>query len=122
MLSADYTHKLSEDLFTPSNLVGQKQSFATDTVTTDLEDQIRTRLTTGGVALTMNVHPANDFTVTSISSYRRFNFFTVYDIDGGAAALIHPMFSNKNETFRSEERRVGKECVSTFRSRWSPSH
>src|SRR3546814_19089877 len=23
---------------------------------------------------------------------------------------------------RSEERRVGKECVSTWRSRWSPSH
>src|SRR3546814_16212872 len=23
---------------------------------------------------------------------------------------------------RSEERRVGKECVSTFRSRWSPKH
>src|SRR3546814_15946654 len=26
------------------------------------------------------------------------------------------------ETVRSEERRVGKECVSTFRSRWSPYH
>src|SRR3546814_17030415 len=25
-------------------------------------------------------------------------------------------------TFRSEERRVGKECVSTCRSRWSPYH
>src|SRR3546814_7586709 len=24
--------------------------------------------------------------------------------------------------FRSEERRVGKECVSTCRSRWSPNH
>src|SRR3546814_18897798 len=24
--------------------------------------------------------------------------------------------------WRSEERRVGKECVSTCRSRWSPSH
>src|SRR3546814_1525515 len=24
--------------------------------------------------------------------------------------------------FRSEERRVGKECVRTFRSRWSPYH
>src|SRR3546814_11657825 len=24
--------------------------------------------------------------------------------------------------FRSEERRVGKECVSTCRSRWSPHH
>src|SRR3546814_13295259 len=23
---------------------------------------------------------------------------------------------------RSEERRVGKECISTFRYRWSPSH
>src|SRR3546814_5748898 len=26
------------------------------------------------------------------------------------------------EPFRSEERRVGKECVSTCRSRWSPYH
>src|SRR3546814_19897505 len=25
-------------------------------------------------------------------------------------------------TIRSEERRVGKECVSTCRSRWSPAH
>src|SRR3546814_17231964 len=30
----------------------------------------------------------------------------------------------RDKTFqeRSEERRVGKECVSTCRSRWSPSH
>src|SRR3546814_3488250 len=27
-----------------------------------------------------------------------------------------------SETTRSEERRVGKECVSTCRSRWSPYH
>src|SRR3546814_15755157 len=26
------------------------------------------------------------------------------------------------ERYRSDERRVGKECVRTFRSRWSPSH
>src|SRR3546814_11856105 len=26
------------------------------------------------------------------------------------------------DAIRSEERRVGKECVSTCRSRWSPSH
>src|SRR3546814_11760151 len=30
--------------------------------------------------------------------------------------------SDTNETLRSEERRVGKECVSTCRSRWSPYH
>src|SRR3546814_17679301 len=28
----------------------------------------------------------------------------------------------ESETGRSEERRVGKECVSTCRSRWSPYH
>src|SRR3546814_19242418 len=28
----------------------------------------------------------------------------------------------KGEYIRSEERRVGKECVSTCRSRWSPDH
>src|SRR3546814_19347200 len=33
-------------------------------------------------------------------------------------------FRNKmyENCLRSEERRVGKECVSTCRSRWSPSH
>src|SRR3546814_7908945 len=29
---------------------------------------------------------------------------------------------DQGTTFRSEERRVGKECVSTCRSRWSPYH
>src|SRR3546814_19199118 len=29
---------------------------------------------------------------------------------------------NYSPDLRSEERRVGKECVSTCRSRWSPSH
>src|SRR3546814_1277815 len=28
----------------------------------------------------------------------------------------------RQQPFRSEERRVGKECVSTCRSRWSPYH
>src|SRR3546814_18336851 len=30
--------------------------------------------------------------------------------------------SMRQSAWRSEERRVGKECVSTCRSRWSPSH
>src|SRR3546814_7326343 len=33
----------------------------------------------------------------------------------GSCCVIH-------SKFRSEERRVGKECVSTCRSRWSPYH
>src|SRR3546814_14108341 len=34
-----------------------------------------------------------------------------------AAGLVH-----RGDPARSEERRVGKECVSTCRSRWSPYH
>src|SRR3546814_12746559 len=36
--------------------------------------------------------------------------------DGRIARLL------KGQSRRSEERRVGKECVSTCRSRWSPDH
>src|SRR3546814_12008928 len=36
------------------------------------------------------------------------------------ALLKHPRAISR--TGRSEERRVGKECVSTCRSRWSPYH
>src|SRR3546814_2886197 len=35
---------------------------------------------------------------------------------------IRPAFGGNIMAQRSEERRVGKECVSTCRSRWSPYH
>src|SRR3546814_15511567 len=39
------------------------------------------------------------------------------------AAAVHPHDGRKTVVPpRSEERRVGKECVSTCRSRWSPYH
>src|SRR3546814_20758149 len=49
---------------------------------------------------------------------------------GGTARLVHEVGSARARELimladtvdRSEERRVGKECVSTCRSRWSPSH
>src|SRR3546814_6537243 len=43
----------------------------------------------------------------------------------GLAKWKNPKMAYKrmtNAMFRSEERRVGKECVSTCRSRWSPYH
>src|SRR3546814_13645866 len=40
----------------------------------------------------------------------------VVDCANGAAYQVAP------STLRSEERRVGKACVSTCRSRWSPYH
>src|SRR3546814_17568701 len=41
----------------------------------------------------------------------------VYDVVGAG----HMVAGDRNDA-RSEERRVGKECVSTCRSRWSPYH
>src|SRR3546814_15372317 len=38
---------------------------------------------------------------------------------GGKRRRLRPEY---NGALRSEERRVGKECVSTCRSRWSPYH
>src|SRR3546814_458145 len=38
------------------------------------------------------------------------------------AASAHDTFYDFVSLSRSEERRVGKECVSTCRSRWSPYH
>src|SRR3546814_17310340 len=35
---------------------------------------------------------------------------------------LESIFSFTWHPYRSEERRVGKECVSTCRSRWSPYH
>ena len=39
-----------------------------------------------------------------------------------AVEVKGPVIISKDPNFRSEERRVGKECVSTCRSRWSPYH
>src|SRR3546814_18320027 len=39
-----------------------------------------------------------------------------------AALWFHALGNRADERGRSEERRVGKECVSTCRSRWSPYH
>src|SRR3546814_16750081 len=51
-------------------------------------------------------------------------------VEGGRApldavddiALFEQKLGEVGSVLRSEERRVGKECVSTCRSRWSPSH
>src|SRR3546814_11100699 len=42
--------------------------------------------------------------------------------DKGDVVRFTRDYADKGVTRRSEERRVGKECVSTCRSRWSPEH
>src|SRR3546814_12527689 len=42
--------------------------------------------------------------------------------DGDTFAMLRAEEQARNTYTRSEERRVGKECVSTCRYRWSPYH
>ena len=44
------------------------------------------------------------------------------EVEANNAELHDKMAHLPNVPHRSEERRVGKECVSTCRSRWSPYH
>src|SRR3546814_13012096 len=47
-------------------------------------------------------------------------FAIIADLGAASAAFGCPILCS--EQMRSEERRVGKECVYTCRSRWSPYH
>src|SRR3546814_16628772 len=53
--------------------------------------------------------------------------YEVAEVGSGSSRSIDPMRLEHSSSYgqfanRSEERRVGKECVSTGRYRWSPSH
>src|SRR3546814_19172413 len=54
------------------------------------------------------------------------SFETSDDVLGGIRSIVKfgraDDYYEKLPATRSEERRVGKECVSTCRSRWSPYH
>src|SRR3546814_7538250 len=59
-------------------------------------------------ALRQSAHPLR---VATSQSYRQW-----------LIPFAPPSMPSKSWPIRSEERRVGKECVSTCRSRWSPYH
>src|SRR3546814_4987655 len=66
---------------------------------------------------------SSDLGVTTPALSQTIRIATLGDIDQNAAKFS---LSNRQipirVLLRSEERRVGKECVSTCRSRWSPYH
>src|SRR3546814_11539266 len=52
----------------------------------------------------------------------KLNNFVEWCREGPDRAEVSDVQVTENDHLRSEERRVGKECVSTCNSRWSPSH
>src|SRR3546814_14675586 len=53
---------------------------------------------------------------------RRWRRGSLHDLPADHPDLRGVLFPADSSAARSEERRVGKECVSTCRSRWSPYH
>src|SRR3546814_13177123 len=61
--------------------------------------------------------------VTDTEHYEAGRDPTIVELVRGADIVIYDStYTDAEYPRRSEERRVGKECVSTCRSRWSPYH
>src|SRR3546814_17204469 len=93
--------------------------WSSDVCSSDLDIEESKRLHSGSYVEMYEKKP--------ISRIRR--LISMMDLKGGESiadfacgnAMLLPLVSTKAD-HRSEERRVGKECVSTCRSRWSPDH
>jgi iron complex outermembrane receptor protein len=106
-LSADYTKRYSEDTFVPVTTTGASgQSYSRKNLVTNLEDVIGTHVKSYGASLTVDVNLSDNFVVSSISSYRKFKFDTIYDIDASTAKLVEVIFLNQNDTFSQEVRGI----------------
>src|SRR3546814_11171335 len=63
------------------------------------------------------------FNFTSQTAWQTNHRYYTDPIDGDfSTADVLEIVNNYGDEWRSEERRVGKECVRTCRSRWSPYH
>src|SRR3546814_13672944 len=68
---------------------------------------------------------SSDVCSSDLLSGAQSNFFTLAQLlkqHGYRSRFIYGGEAHFDNMKRSEERRVGKECVSTCRSRWSPYH
>src|SRR3546814_10960031 len=65
-----------------------------------------------------------DDVIVGVNKYRRQDedLLETLEVDNTKVREAQVVRINKTKASRSEERRVGKECVSTCRSRWSPYH
>src|SRR3546814_5329127 len=91
--------------------------WSSDVCSSDLLDALYTRMTgysESGNAMHLDVESSNEF-VLGLSPMLEVGGRV--SLDNGAT--MRPFAYGG---VRSEERRVGKECVSTCRSRWSPYH
>src|SRR3546814_11905854 len=65
-----------------------------------------------------------DTSIGQVPQIQKREVTTAVLVDNGQTVVIGGVyeFKSREDLSRSEERRVGKECVSTCSSRWSPYH
>src|SRR3546814_15401826 len=86
----------------------------------DIAEALRVRLLPG------EMETLADRPTASVEAYQLYllaRSFYLRGFDKRSLRIAHDLFTKATEIDpRSEERRVGKECVRTCRSRWSPYH
>src|SRR3546814_15244613 len=87
---------------------------------------LRSQIVQSGTPQDVYTFPNSRFVAGFIGSTNLFTGTIVVDeadhVLIESADLARPLYVNHGVNERSEERRVGKEYVSTCRSRWSPYH
>src|SRR3546814_9388466 len=92
----------------------EKDSRSADLIALMVDDlEVISNLETGQESMELEIFDINDLVK---------DVFDSLEYMAGQKMIIPDFKEGCNYTMRSEERRVGKECVSTCRSRWSPYH
>src|SRR3546814_13209887 len=91
-----------------------KASRSADRIALMVDDlEVISNLESGQESMELEIFDINDLVK---------DVFDSLEYMAGQKMIILDFKEGCNYTMRSEERRVGKECVSTCRSRWSPYH
>src|SRR3546814_14769618 len=86
-----------------------------------ITDAVRVALPAAGIEAEVSGREKSLYSIYTKMVEQKKTFSDVLDIYG-FRVIVHTLPECYLALGRSEERRVGKECVSTCRSRWSPYH
>src|SRR3546814_12988123 len=95
--------------------------WSSDVCSSDLQGVFNTPLSDSARFRIAVDHQSRDGYLNNVSGIGPRDYNDV-NYDAVRASLVLDLGANVENYTRSEERRVGKECVSTCRSRWSPDH